>query len=392
MIINKKLKITLIICLIFIFLNHSFSLATSDEIEKINSSQALIRKINEQKKQVQKTIKNLNQLKNDTEKFIKELDMSLEQLVTELNLTIEAIDMKQNEIDITNQDLLIAKTNEEKQYEDMKKRIVFFYERDNTSMLENIMEGNNLVDALTRAEYIQNITDYDRNKLNQLIETKNQISELEEKLVTEKNELVNLKDAETAQKESIELLLFEKQKEVQDTNNQINKSTKELKKLEADIKAQEDNIIAIEKAIEERERASGQKRVLKGGLIWPLPSSNRITSRFGKRSKPTKGASSYHQGIDIGASTGEKVIAAASGEVVISKYSYSGGNYIMISHGSQIYTVYMHLSKRSVNEGDTVVLGQKIGEVGSTGYSTGPHLHFGIRKNGQYVDPLTFVG
>lgn len=390
MIKNKK-KFSLILILILL-LSYFTSFATSEEIEKITNSQAIINKINKQKKEVQNTIKNLKQLKNDTEQFIKELDMSLEQLVTELNLTLEAIDDKQLEINVTNENLMIAKHNEEKQYEDMKKRIVFFYERDNKSILENILEGNNLVDALTRAEYVQSITDYDRNKLNQLIETKTMIAELEERLTKEKDDLVALKDAETAQKESIELLLFEKQKELEDTNNQINKSSKELKKLEADIKAQEDNIRAIEKAIEERERASGQKRVLKGGLIWPLPSSNRITSRFGKRKSPTKGGSTYHQGIDIGASTGEKVIAAASGEVVISTYSYSAGNYIMISHGSQIYTVYMHLSKRSVSEGDTVVLGQKIGEVGSTGYSTGPHLHFGIRKNGEYVDPLTYVG
>ena len=127
------------------------------------------------------------------------------------------------------------------------------------------------------------------------------------------------------------------------------------------------------------------------GFIWPLPSSHTITSGFGGRTAPTKGASSYHKGIDISASVGDKVIAAASGEVVISEYSYSAGNYIMINHGSGMFTIYMHLSKRLADVGDEVSQGQQIGKAGSTGYSTGPHLHFGVRKNGEYVNPTNYV-
>ena len=173
------------------------------------------------------------------------------------------------------------------------------------------------------------------------------------------------------------------------TTIKINTNQKELNKLKEDQKKQEDNIKAVEAQI--NARSKNNSRVLIGGLIWPLPSSKRITSNFGKRKSPTKGASSNHEGIDIGAPTGDKVIAAASGEVVIAKYSYSAGNYIMINHGSQLFTVYMHLGKMDVKVGDEVILGQKIGEVGSTGYSTGPHLHFGVRKNGKYVNPLSYV-
>ena len=301
--------------------------------------------------------------------------------------------MKQAEIDETNVNLNITKENERIQYANMKKRIIFFYERNNASVIEDILSGDNLVDMLTRGEYIQSITDYDRQKLDELKKIENEIIELEKKLSQEKDELVLLRQEETANKESIENLIFEKQKELEDTKSRINTSSSELKKLERDRAAQEEKILQMERAIEERERAkAGGKRTLQGGLIWPCPSSNRITSYFGKRKSPTKGASTDHKGIDIGAATGEKVIAAASGEVVVSTYSYSAGNYIMISHGSQVFTIYMHLSKRTVSEGDEVVKGQKIGEVGSTGVASGPHLHFGIRKNGAYVNPLTYVG
>ena len=126
-------------------------------------------------------------------------------------------------------------------------------------------------------------------------------------------------------------------------------------------------------------------------FIWPCPSSSRITSSFGDRESPTEGASSNHKGVDIGASTGSDILAAAGGQVVISTYSYSAGNYIMIDHGGGVSTVYMHCSELLAQAGDEVSQGQVIARVGSTGYSTGPHLHFGIRSGGSYVNPLSYV-
>ena len=128
----------------------------------------------------------------------------------------------------------------------------------------------------------------------------------------------------------------------------------------------------------------------KESFIWPI-SSTRITSKFGPRKPPIAGASDFHRGIDIGAKSGTDIHAAASGTVVISEYNYSAGNYIMISHGDGLYTVYMHCSKLLVSEGAKVAQGDTIGLVGSTGVSTAPHLHFGVRVNGQYVDPLGYV-
>ena len=390
---NIKKSILYISIIIFVLIFPIFSFSddgmTEEERQRILNSQNNIKKINENKKKVENTIKRLNSLKNDTQKYIEELDKNLEMLVEELNKTLIDIDNKQIEINITNDEIDNAKVKEEKQYNDMKLRIKFFYEKGDTSLLENILSGDNLEDILTKAEYIQSITDYDRKKLNELVEIKNRIIIFENQLEREKAELLLLKDAEIAQKENIEKLIEEKTKELEDTKSKINTSQAELKKLREEEKKQEAEILAIERAILAR---GNSKRILSGGLIWPCPDSKRITSGFGSRKSPTKGGSTFHQGIDIGAPVGTTVLAAAAGEVVISKYSYSAGNYIMIEHGSGIITVYMQLSKRSVDVGKEVSQGQKIGEVGSTGFSTGPHLHFGIRKNGNYVNPLTFVG
>lgn len=390
----KRFTKIIFFLLIFVFILVLYTFAeyegiTDEERSRIAKSQSAIDRISAERKRIQNTINNIKKLKNDTQKYIEELDKNLELLTDELNNTLLQIDIKQVDIDNTNIVLENTKEKEEKQYKDMKLRIKFFYEKGDTSILESILAGNNLEDILTKAEYIQNITDYDRKKLNELIDIKNQIIIIENQLEQEKAELVLLKETEIAQKENIEALIEEKTKELEDINSRINTSNAELKKLQEEQKKQEAEILAIERAILAR---GNSNRILSGGLIWPCPSSKRITSGFGKRKSPTKGASSNHQGIDISATTGSTVIAAAAGEVVISTYSYSAGNYIMINHGSGVFTIYMHLSKKTADVGQEVSQGQKIGEVGATGYATGPHLHFGIRKNGSYVNPLTFVG
>lgn len=386
---KKSLLVFLMIFFTSFYTFAEYEGITDEERTRIENSQSAIARINSEKKKVQATIENIKKLKDDTQKYIEELDKTLETLTTELNNTLLKIDIKQIDIDNTNIVLEETKTKEAKQYSDMKQRIKFFYEKGDTSLFEEIIVSKSIEDALTKAEYIQSITDYDRKKLNDLIDIKNQIIQIENQLENEKKELVSLKEYEIAQKESIEDLIEEKTRELADMNNKINTSQAELKKLLAEQKKQEAEIEAIERAILAR---GNSNRILSGGLIWPCPSSKRITSGYGHRKSPTKGASSNHQGIDIGASVGATVIAAAAGEVVISTYSYSAGNYIMINHGSGIFTIYMHLSKRNAEVGQEVSQGQKIGEVGSTGYSTGPHLHFGIRKKGVYVNPLTFVG
>lgn len=119
---------------------------------------------------------------------------------------------------------------------------------------------------------------------------------------------------------------------------------------------------------------------------WP------VTSPFGKRSAPTAGASKYHKGIDFGASTGTSVYSTAKGTVIVSGYSEYNGNWIKISHSDGYETAYLHLSKRLVNVGDVVDSGCQIGLVGTTGISTGPHLHYMIKRDGTAINPSGFLG
>lgn len=373
--------------------------ATKQEVEAAKQKAG---SLEEEKKKVEDALKNLEGLKSDAAAYVKQLDGELERVNGELEELGSRIGAKEADIAYTQQQLDEAKNVEQQQYDDMKLRIKYMYERGETSFIDMLLQSESIVQLMNRAEYIRKISEYDREKMDEYVDTKESIAAHEVVLQEEHAELLGLQEQTQAKQQSLETLLAQKSRELKNFENQIDAAQGQISEYEKDIKAQENRIQQLEAEIKRKEEeakkaaeAAGKsyKTVSLGNInfIWPCPSSSRITSGFGGRSSPTEGASSNHQGIDIGASSGSDIIAAASGTVVVSTYSYSAGNYIMLSHGGGVYTVYMHCSKLLVSEGQTVSQGQSIAKVGSTGYSTGPHLHFGVRTGGRYVDPRNYV-
>ena len=167
-----------------------------------------------------------------------------------------------------------------------------------------------------------------------------------------------------------------------------------MKEYQQMIAQQDAEIASIEAAIRQQQAAldEANRRVYGGGqFVWPAPKYTRISDDYGMRTHPTLGVQMMHNGIDMAAPSGSPILAAADGNVIAAAYSSSMGNYIMIDHGSDIITVYMHASALNVSVGQEVSAGDRIGSVGSTGRSTGPHLHFGVRKNGTYVNPWSYL-
>ncbi len=360
----------------------------------VDSAQSEISSLEEEKQKVENTLEELEGLKSDAAAYVTELDASLTQLEQELDDLAGQISGKEQEI--------AAKAAEEEQYQAMKLRIRYMYERGETSFLDLLFESESISELLNRAEYISQISSYDREKLTEYVQEKEDIAVREAALETERQELLALQESTEARQESMETLLAEKQAQLADYDSQIAGAQDQISAYEADIQAQEEKIRAIEAEMKRREEEARKQAEEAGktytpvslgniSFIWPCPSSSRITSQFGGRSSPTEGASTNHKGVDIGASSGSDILAAASGTVTISTYSVSAGNYIMIDHGGGISTVYMHCSSLLVSAGEKVTQGQVIAKVGSTGYSTGPHLHFGIRADGAYVNPLQYV-
>lgn len=373
--------------------------ATKQEVEAAKQKAS---NLEDEKKKLEETLKGLEALKSDAAAYVKQLDQNLESINQELETLGSRITEKESDIAATQQELETARRTEEEQYAAMKLRIKYMYERGNTSILDMLLQSDDIVQFMNRAEYIRKISEYDKRKMDEYVETKNEIAGHEAALEEEHQELLSLQEETTAKQQSVETLLAQKTKELKNFESQINTAQGQISEYERDIKAQEDKVKKLEEEIRRKEEearkaaeAAGKKynTVSLGNInfIWPCPSSGRITSGFGGRSSPTEGASSNHQGIDIGASTGAAIVAAASGTVVIATYSYSAGNYVMINHGGGVYTVYMHCSSLNVSEGQEVSQGQTIAKVGSTGYSTGPHLHFGIRSGGSYINPTNYV-
>ena len=369
---------------------------------ELNEAQDRKTELEEELEKTEDTLKNLETLKGNTAAYVRELDERLSAVSDELETLNGSIAEKEGQIETTKGELEQAKETEKKQYESMKLRIKYMYERGDTSYVELFMESDSLSELLNKAEYISKISEYDRQMLDQYAATKDEIAADEARLETEHAELLDLKEQTEIKQASVEQLLSAKQAELRSYESQIAEAENQLSEYEKDLEAQEAAIRQIEEEIKRQEEearrkaeAAGQSYVTKDigdiHFIWPCPASSRITSGFGGRSSPTEGASSNHQGIDIGAPTGSDILAAAEGDVVVSTYSSSAGNYVMINHGGGVYTVYMHASKLLVSVGEHVSQGQVIAKVGSTGYSTGPHLHFGVRLNGTYVDPRSYV-
>ena len=356
----------------------------------------------EEKAKVEAALDKLEGQKADTESYVRQLDAEMSSISSQLEELSGQISDKEAEIAVTQEALDQAKAVEEEQYQSMKLRIKYMYEKGDTSFIDLILESKSIAQMLNRAEYIAQISSYDRQMLDEYAATKENIAANEAKLETEHDELLTLQASTEAKQASVEELLAAKQAELSSYETQIASAQNQINAYEQDIAAQESKIQQREAEIRRQEEearkkaeASGKSYTVKSlgntSFIWPCPSSSRITSNFGGRESPTEGASSNHQGIDIGASTGSNILAAESGVVTIATYSSSAGNYVMISHGGGVSTVYMHCSSLLVSEGEQVSQGQVIAKVGSTGYSTGPHLHFGIRSGGSYVNPLNYV-
>ena len=199
----------------------------------------------------------------------------------------------------------------------------------------------------------------------------------------EKEKLEQLSDEKTRQIKIYQGLVADNRQNVASYAVQIADQEKEV---EAILQGGRDKISQSEKSGD-----TVQIMPTNGEYAWPLPVSGRITSTFGYRKAPTAGASSYHKGVDIAVNTGTNVLACKEGKVVTAAYSSSAGNYVAIYHGGGIYSYYMHCSQLKTSVGKHVEKGQVIARSGSTGISTGPHLHFAMYKSGNYVNPMYYV-
>ncbi|GMQ63105.1 murein hydrolase activator EnvC family protein [Vallitalea maricola] len=374
---KRVIKNCLVILLLFMIPTTIFASSYKQQLDDLE----------QQQKNSQSSIK-------ENEQIIKELDADIQELVgriVQLDKQIDEFDIKikdleqqlsdkEKEIEVTKQDLAKAKEKEEKYFKQTSERMKVMYEQGDSAYLEVVLESKNLSDLLNRVEYINALLKYDTNMIKELEDIRDDIAATETKLEEDKEKIVELKAECDLQKSALE--------DVQATKE------KEMAVLEKDKKINQAEIDAKKKEMEEIAKAIDNiksKLVYAGGkMSWPTK-SRRITCPFGTRKHPITHVIKNHTGIDIGIPSGTSVKAASNGTVAFAGYSSIWGNYILVDHGSGYVTIYAHNSKLLVKKGQKVKIGQTIAKSGNTGWSTGPHLHFGIRKNGEWINPINML-
>lgn len=363
---------------------------TSQSLKEAQEEKAALEK---ELKEAQQTIKELKNSKGDVENKVAELNQQLIKISARITELENQLAEKSEEITEAKAELEEAQAKEAEQYEDMKVRIQFIYENGQDSYLEALLSSGDIAEFLNSAEYIAQIQKADRQKLTEYQETVEMITNLEAQLEQDYADLQELKKTVENDKASVAAMMRQKESELAGISDDIQDAQSDADYIAAEIQAQNELIAAIQRAEAEKEASGIVDNPYTGGAFtWPCPSSTRVTSDFGNRLSPTGGASSNHKGIDIGAAGGANIVAAADGVVKAATYSSAAGNYVMIDHGGGLYTVYMHASSLAVSPGQTVTAGQVIAYVGSTGISTGNHLHFGVSLNGSYVSPWNYLG
>lgn len=341
----------------------------------------------QKKNAAQEILDKLEQAKSSIENYIVQLDIEL----TKIQVEISRLERSQKELEEsiaeTQENLELAQMAQNEQYEAMKQRIQMVYETGNKGYLDVLLTATSMTDMINKTEYISQVSLYDYNVLKKLKKAKEQVANMKQKLDKDLETNATLQAQVNEQKETMEALVEQKSAQVAEYETSISAQEEEVAKYAA-AEAQAEAIIA---AAEAAASSSATSTYTGGVFTWPAPGNTRITSYFGSRNAPTPGASSNHKGIDIACNTGDPIIAAASGTVIVATYNYAEGNYICIDHGGGVVTVYMHNSALLVSAGEAVTAGQQIAQAGSTGYSTGPHLHFGVRVDGNYVDPLGYL-
>lgn len=309
--------------------------------------------------------------------------------------------------------------------DDNKIRIRAMEEEGTLSYWEVLFKATSFSNLLDRLNMVEEIAASDNRRMKELSEAADEVAQARTDLETERASLEDTKH----EQELVQQELDVKRAEADELINELIRKGMEIEGLQEELEKEDENLLA-EIAQKEKEYNEAKNReyleymatyvppttaapvvnisgtgsgeasggtTSSGGAVssggsWRVPCSYKMmSSPFGYRTSPTSGASTYHQGVDLAADAGTPIYASRGGTVTTATYSSSAGNYVSINHGDGFSSIYMHMTNFIVSAGQSVSQGQCIGYVGSTGISTGNHLHFGIAYNGAYVNPCSYV-
>lgn len=370
---------------------------TSDTIKEMEQQ---INDAKKEKDDLQDSVSDLKELKKELEQqksnlksYVAKLDQSVSEMEQNISNLKTQIVNKEAEIVQTQAELEAAEETARQQYDSMRKRIRIMYESDlTTSVWKIFAESDSFGSFLKMADYINSIYAYDQKMLEEYQLNCEYINLCKKQLELEKEILDTQKKSVEQEQAQVEALIVQKNKQITSYESDISNKEQAIKEYEQEIAEQNEIIAQLEKAVEEEKEKIKQQNTYDGGTFaFPLATYTRVSDDYGYRIHPILGVQQFHNGVDFAAPKGTAIYAAYDGTVIASASSATMGNYVMIDHGGGLYTIYMHASKLIASKGDTVAKGDTIAEVGSTGRSTGNHLHFSVRLNGSYVSPWNYI-
>ena len=376
---NKVISIISIIAILscFFFISNTKA-ATLTEQKQENQ---------EKREEAERNLEYIKEELSEAVVKIQELDDKIRSAEDEISSMDEELSKLEKNVTDIQEKLDIVEEDYEANKILMEERLVVMYECGDISYLDLLLHSSNLIEFLSNYYIIEEIIRSDNELLENIEREKNQIETNKRQLEEEKAKLKLLR----VKKEQTRIIM-QNNKTIQ--QNAIERLSDSEKELQQKIQEYKDEEARIENLIQLASRNFVYDGEYTGGLMaWPVAKSGTyITSDYGMREHPIQGVVKSHTGIDIGnAGFGAPVIAAADGIVSMASYYGGYGNCVMINHGNGISTLYGHGQKILVEAGTEVKKGDLIMEVGSTGVSTGPHLHFEVRVNGTIVDPLPFL-
>ena len=381
----------------------SFGAFAAGGQEEIDALEQQKQQLQSQQQSIQSNINDLVAQQADVIEQKAAMDEKNELARQEIELINEQIEVYTDLIDDKAKELEAAEKTEQEQLELYKKRVRSMEENGSYTYLDILFQCRSLSDVLSAIDMIGEIMESDKRLYEQYKESRENTErikgEYEQTLVLlgEKQETLE------AEKAELEKQIAAAVEVINQLENDIEAAKAEYAKAAAAEAAAQASINAIIAQMQAEEEAARQEAAnngqdytgtgstATGTYIWPCPSCTYVTSKFGMRDHPLFGDERPHTGIDIGAQAGAEVIAADSGTVAVATYSSSYGNYVTIYHSNGDYTLYAHMSSLTVTAGQNVTQGDVIGYVGSTGWASGPHLHFEIRVNGSTVDPTSYL-
>jgi len=334
-----------------------------------------------------------------------ELEYQLAGAADVLTTILFNLELTKLELEYAEFGLQEAKEARDTQFEAFSMRVRHVYMNGWAGYIDAILNAESFMDFFNRIDHVNRMVEFDRNLVEELKRAEEAISE-QVSIIQEREDMLLILEGTQIERmrEYDELLEHMVAIRIELELTEEGQAAA-LAEMEED-RAEFDRIIAEYDAQRAREEAARVAREQQEALAraattpvasdnqtlqWPLPGHSRITSHFGNRSDPFTGRTAFHSGLDVGAPFGVNIVAAESGTVIFSGWQGGYGNTVIIDHGNGKHTMYAHASSLLVRAGHNVNRGQAIARVGSTGRSTGNHLHFEVRVNGSLVNPLNFT-